>query len=32
LIDESGGIEPFMHDVIGLEPSDLEVIRADLLE
>lgn len=32
LIDESGGIEPFMHDVIGLEPSDIEVIRADLLE
>lgn len=31
LIDESGGIEPFMVERIGLEPGDLEAIRADLL-
>ena len=32
LIDENGGIEGFMHEVLGLEPADLEVIREDLLE
>jgi protein-tyrosine phosphatase len=32
LIDESGGIEPFMCEGIGLERLDLEAIRADLLE
>jgi protein-tyrosine phosphatase len=32
LIDENGGIEGFMHEVLGLEPMDLEVIREDLLE
>ena len=32
LIDESGGIEGFMHEVLGLEPIDIEVIREDLLE
>jgi protein-tyrosine phosphatase len=32
LIDENGGIEAFMHEVLGLEPGDLEAIREDLLE
>ncbi|HVN90842.1 MAG TPA: tyrosine-protein phosphatase [Candidatus Binataceae bacterium] len=32
MIDENGGIEGFMHEVLGLDPSDLEAIRADLLE
>lgn len=32
LIDESGGIEPFMCEGIGLGPADLAAIRADLLE
>jgi len=32
LIDENGGIEGFMHEVVGLEPIDIEVIREDLLE
>ncbi len=32
LIDEAGGIEPFMCAGIGLERLDLEAIRADLLE
>jgi protein-tyrosine phosphatase len=32
LIDEYEGIEGFMHEVLGLEPSDLDVIRDDLLE
>jgi hypothetical protein len=31
LITESGGIENFMHDVIGLERTDIDVIREDLL-
>jgi protein-tyrosine phosphatase len=32
LIDENGGIEGFMREVIGLEPRELAIIRADLLE
>ena len=32
LIDENGGIEGFMHEILGLEPIDIEVIREDLLE
>ncbi|HZP44105.1 MAG TPA: tyrosine-protein phosphatase [Candidatus Binataceae bacterium] len=32
MIDENGGIEGFMHEVIGLDRTDLEVIREDLLE
>ena len=32
LIDENGGIEGFMREVIGLEPGELAVIREDLLE
>jgi Tyrosine phosphatase family len=32
LIDESGGIDRFMHEVLGLDPSDIELIRGDLLE
>ncbi len=32
LIDENGGIEGFMRDVIGLAPGDLARIREDLLE
>ncbi len=32
LIDESGGIDGFMREVIGLEPGDLMAIREDLLE
>jgi hypothetical protein len=32
LIDESGGIEPFMVERIGLDPGDLEAIRVDLVE
>jgi len=32
LIDENGGIEGFMREVIGLEPGELDVIREDLLE
>jgi protein-tyrosine phosphatase len=32
LIDEHGGIEGFMREVIGLGPADLSVIREDLLE
>ena len=32
LIDEKGGIEGFMREVIGLEPAELSTIRADLLE
>ena len=32
MIDENGGIEGFMREVLGLDPSDLEVIREDLLE
>ena len=32
MIDENGGVEGFMHDVIGLEAADVEVIREDLLE
>jgi hypothetical protein len=32
LIDEHGGIEGFMHDVLLLEPADMEAIREDLLE
>jgi protein-tyrosine phosphatase len=32
LIDESGGVEGFMREVIGLAPAELEVIRQDLLE
>jgi protein-tyrosine phosphatase len=32
LIDENGGIEGFMHEILGLEPLDIEVIREDLLE
>ncbi|MGO9602078.1 MAG: tyrosine-protein phosphatase [Candidatus Binataceae bacterium] len=31
-IDETGGIDGFMREVIGLSPSDLEAIREDLLE
>jgi Tyrosine phosphatase family len=32
LIDEAGGIEPFMCEQIGLTPRDLKAIRLDLLE
>ena len=32
LIDESGGIEPFMRDVIGSTADELAIIRQDLLE
>ena len=32
LIDENGGIEGFMHEVLGLDASDIELIRDDLLE
>ena len=32
LIDEKGGIEGFMSEVIGLEPDELAIIRKDLLE
>jgi len=32
LIDENGGIEGFMREVIGLESHELDVIREDLLE
>lgn len=32
MIDENGGIEGFMHEVLGLEPIDIQVIRDDLLE
>jgi Tyrosine phosphatase family len=32
LIDENGGIDGFMREVIGLERGDLESIREDLLE
>lgn len=32
LIDENGGIEGFMREVIGLAPGELAVIREDLLE
>jgi hypothetical protein len=32
LIDESGGIEAFMSEGIGLDRADLAAIREDLLE
>ena len=32
LIDQSGGIEGFMLEVIGLDASALSIIREDLLE
>jgi len=32
LIDEKGGADGFMREVIGLETADLEAMRADLLE
>jgi len=32
LIDENGGIEGFMREVIGLGPAELAIIREDLLE
>jgi protein-tyrosine phosphatase len=32
LIDENGGIEGFMHEVIGLDPAELTIIRESLLE
>jgi protein-tyrosine phosphatase len=32
MIDENGGIEGFMQQVLGLDTSDLEVIREDLLQ
>ncbi len=32
LIDENGGIEGFMREIIGLEPGELAVIQEDLLE
>lgn len=32
LIDSHGGIDGFMHEVIGLDPSDLAAIREDLIE
>jgi protein-tyrosine phosphatase len=32
LIDENGGIEGFMREVIGLAPAELAIIRDDLLE
>ena len=32
MIDENGGIEGFMQEVLGLAWSDLEIIREDLLE
>ena len=31
-IDETGGIDAFMREVLGLDSADLEAIRADLLE
>lgn len=31
LIDENGGIEGFMQEVLGLDPTDVDVIREDLL-
>ncbi len=31
-IDERGGIDGFMHQVIGLKPTELEAIREDLLD
>jgi hypothetical protein len=32
MIDESGGIEAFMHEVLELDRTDFEIIRDDLLE
>lgn len=32
MIDDNGGVDGFMHEVIGLEPGDVEIIREDLLE
>jgi hypothetical protein len=32
MIDENGGIEGFTHEVLGLDSTDVEVIREDLLE
>lgn len=32
MIDENGGIDGFMHDIIGLEPTDIAIIRQDLLD
>ena len=32
MIDENGGIDGFMREVIGLEPDELAIIRDDLLE
>ena len=32
LIDENGGIEGFMHDILLIGPSDIAAIRDDLLE
>jgi len=32
LIDEKGGVDGFMREVIGISTADLEAIRADLLE
>jgi protein-tyrosine phosphatase len=32
LIDDNGGIEGFMREVIGLEPGELAIIQEDLLE
>lgn len=32
MIDENGGIEGFMQEVLGLDQTDLEVIRKDLVE
>jgi protein-tyrosine phosphatase len=32
LIDESGGVDAFMREVIGIDAADLDAIRADLLE
>ena len=32
LIDEKGGVDEFMREVIGISAADLEAIRADLLE
>jgi protein-tyrosine phosphatase len=32
MIDENGGVDGFMHEVIGLEPTDVKIIREDLLE
>jgi protein-tyrosine phosphatase len=31
LIDENGGIEGFMREILGLDPIDIEIIRDDLL-